>query len=370
MILINNANTDAAASFWVESVTRFLTEELRGGKRVRYKDRNETTTLYTTRIAKYEALYNDKCQDIIGVSEEDKEGIWIKIKRFLEDPKCLKGSRSLCDEWAVWHDTNLSNLQLKKIVGEIFVSIYDGVSNAISNYDQVANHYDGSEKENDSKTVAYRVFEILKLRTCPYCNRHYTFTLHSKKGEFKTRPEFDHFYDKSTYPMLAVTFFNLVPSCKECNHGKGTKEVGVNPYFTDFKSKFILVKTLEEGEQKVMNINEILNISKEEDFNVDFKLPQEDAIKTAEEKNMKTLGLRPLYNMHKDYVMEIVEKVAAYDVLTRGGITDRFQGLYHSETEVFNLIFGRYLSDAEQPNRPLSKLTADILTQLQIRTTP
>jgi hypothetical protein len=33
----------------------------------------------------------------------------------------------------------------------------------------------------------------LKVDTCPYCNRQYTFTVDSSK---KTRPQFDHFYPK------------------------------------------------------------------------------------------------------------------------------------------------------------------------------
>ncbi len=119
-----------------------------------------------------------------------------------------------------------------------------------------------------------------------------------------------------------------------------------------------------------MNINEVLKIKKEDDFELDFKLPADKNVKLAEEKNMKSLGLRELYSMHRDYGVEIVENAAAYDELTREGIVDRFQGVFHSEVDVYNLIFGKYLSDAEQPKRPLSKLTADILDQLEIRPDP
>lgn len=114
-----------------------------------------------------------------------------------------------------------------------------------------------------------------------------------------------------------------------------------------------------------MNINEIYKISRESDFLIDFKMSGNLNVDEAEKKNIDTLGLLPLYNMHKDYVMEIVEKAAAYDELTRLDIVDKFQGIFHSEIDVFNLIFGSYISDSNHSERPLSKLRTDILEQLE-----
>lgn len=97
------------------------------------------------------------------------------------------------------------------------------------------------------------------------------------------------------------------------------------------------------------------------DFSVAFENP------SAEEKqNIKSLGLSVLYNEHKDYVMELVDKSVTYDRLLQEGIVDSFQGIFHSPQDVHDLIFGGYLSDAEQEKRPLSKLTKDILDQLNL----
>jgi hypothetical protein len=41
-----------------------------------------------------------------------------------------------------------------------------------------------------------------------------TFTLNKSK---ELMPEIDHFYPKDKYPFLAVSFFNLIPSCLTCN---------------------------------------------------------------------------------------------------------------------------------------------------------
>lgn len=89
-----------------------------------------------------------------------------------------------------------------------------------------------------TKVIANEVLEKLKIRTCPYCNRNYTFTVKSSCSTevraFTTRPEFDHFYNKSQHPLLALSFYNLVPSCSICNHGKATENIGINPYFEGF----------------------------------------------------------------------------------------------------------------------------------------
>ncbi|WP_411850225.1 hypothetical protein ACLB90_15095 [Stenotrophomonas sp. LGBM10] len=53
-------------------------------------------------------------------------------------------------------------------------------------------------------------------RICPYCQQAYAFTLHVDE-EKVFRPTLDHYYAKSIYPYLAVSLYNLVPSCYTCN---------------------------------------------------------------------------------------------------------------------------------------------------------
>lgn len=346
MIRIQQGNINEVADYWASEVYKYLTEQLSGQNQVFYE--NGTRTYFETRLKKYEFIYTDKTVSITGVSKNQKDKVWQWIKEFLGNKKNFIGNKRMCEKWLAWHKRYLTNQELKNVVNEMFVKIYNEVSS----------------------DTAYEIFERLQIRTCPYCNRHYTFTLNSVKGKFKTRPEFDHFYDKNTYPLLAVVFFNLVPSCRECNHGKRNNTCGINPYFDDFLSKFVLIKPdLDSNiaiKDRIMNANEIAKISKESDFSVDFIMNDGNNVSPDEMLNIETLGLRPLYNMHKDYIMEIVEKANAYGELTRNGIVDSFQGLFHSEADVFNLIFGRYLSTAQQANRPLSKLTSDILDLLDL----
>lgn len=208
--------------------------------------------------------------------------------------------------------------------------------------------------------LSHYFFGVLNIKTCPYCNRQYTFTLN--ENEAKAAPEYDHFFDKSDFPMLAVSFYNLVPSCHVCNHVKGNKKtVKVNPFFRGFESKFYLYD--KKIKMKRLNALEILS---QGDGNLELKKADESE-SNADKGNIKAFGLKNLYAMHDDYVKEIIEKAAAYNKTARQMIADTFQKRGYSPDQVFDFVWGKFLDDAQYENRPLSKLTKDLLEQLEIR---
>lgn len=76
--------------------------------------------------------------------------------------------------------------------------------------------------------------------TCPYCNYEAITvitraTAKKTNGKEKAYVEADHFFQKSKHPFLALSFFNLIPSCHNCNAmDKGAIDFSltthVNPY--------------------------------------------------------------------------------------------------------------------------------------------
>jgi len=90
---------------------------------------------------------------------------------------------------------------------------------------------------------AYALCRKSKARICPYCNHAYAFTVQSDNGDF--RPTLDHFYYKDEYPHLALTLYNLVPSCSSCNSSlKGQTDFfevpHLNPLFDEENIQFYL----------------------------------------------------------------------------------------------------------------------------------
>lgn len=65
---------------------------------------------------------------------------------------------------------------------------------------------------------AYKLVQAHGLRLCPYCQlAHVNFHLEDGGKRFSMRPPLDHFYPRARYPLLAVSAFNLIPSCWQCN---------------------------------------------------------------------------------------------------------------------------------------------------------
>lgn len=71
--------------------------------------------------------------------------------------------------------------------------------------------------KNFRKTYGKKVIEQTDIHICPYCNRSYIGVIESEEGSRSITPDLDHFYPKSRYPFLSVTFSNLIPSCLFCN---------------------------------------------------------------------------------------------------------------------------------------------------------
>jgi hypothetical protein len=97
-----------------------------------------------------------------------------------------------------------------------------------------------------SKKKGWDAYDLCKRstsRTCPYCNQAYAFTVQPIPGGRGCRPTLDHFYDKDSYPHLALVLNNLIPSCASCNSSlKHTmnfaKKPHLNPLFDQENIKF------------------------------------------------------------------------------------------------------------------------------------
>lgn len=335
-----NRELESIANDWAKDVIAFLTDTLAHENRVT-AIYNEIHTQVDKRLTKYEKMFGEKCR-IADVSQDEWQRAWTQLKSYLTD----------CDKLTALPDS----LETEK---GIINSYSEDIKNALKvTCTAIYNSF--------TALKAYDYMEKLKIRTCPYCNRHYTFTIRKNNSGFSTRPEYDHYYDKSTYPHLALAFYNLIPSCKECNHSKKNQPLRVHPYKSHFESRFVITNPADD---EVLDLENILTIKTENDFNIKFRkgdIGQYNDPSDEELENITTLGLVDLYNGHKDYVLELIEKRNSYDLITREGIVDGFQGVFHTQGEVFEFIWGRYLEENTFEKQPLSKFTHDILLQLEL----
>jgi len=205
---------------------------------------------------------------------------------------------------------------------------------------------------NEKISIGRWLSSQLNLKVCPYCNHNYVFTLNNNKDKIFLRPQFDHFYSKSYNPILALSFFNLVPSCYSCNFLKKEKKITFSPYDLDIFNDFNFSINFDE----INNPNNWGNSLS----NINIKLKS-----TISNDNITVLGLADIYNEHKDYVQEIVNKAYSYNNNQYEAMISSFKGLSKTPEQIDTLIWGAYLD--QNDNRPLSKFTADILKQLKIK---
>jgi len=222
--------------------------------------------------------------------------------------------------------------------------------------------------KNEKNYDAYELAAKLNIKVCPYCNRNYTFTIQSKNGS--TRPVFDHFYDKGKHPFLALSFYNLIPSCHICNSSfkcqkPFSTKTHLHPYLDDFNSiaKFSFKPLDVAVYQKLANFD-----YKKLELNFE---KAHIAIKDTEfakaKKNIEDFGLCELYGEHKDIVLELIQKTEMYNDSYIDELMKNYEGtLFKNREDLMRLIFGGYITDEEISKRPLSKLTKDILEQLEI----
>lgn len=218
--------------------------------------------------------------------------------------------------------------------------------------------YDNFMKDNgkDGEVNGVWLTQRLGIKTCPYCNRQYTFTVKQSKTHPGIRPQFDHFLPKSKYPLLALSFYNLIPACPECNRIKKDEVLDIYPHNDDFDSNGLKFRVgMRDKSNKI--VVKALNTS-------DFEITITNGDKN---KNVTRLGLTELYNEHKDYVAEIIRKCQAYSADYYTTLIQTYRGMNLSESDIHRMIWSAYIDDGEQGRRPLSKLTKDIMEQFNIK---
>ena len=221
-------------------------------------------------------------------------------------------------------------------------------------------------KKESLNRIFYRIFvdygydnldklkfiQNINLGSCPYCNRNYIFNI-NKKGSIK--PEIDHFYPKSIYPYLAVSYFNLIPSCPTCN-GFGAKE-GKDTFYTYPISN---PYELNENDFKFSISPESIDFFNVESKKYDFNSFEIEL--NGNKANLEIFKLEELYKQHKDIVLELLIKKAYYPK----SYIEELKKFGFTEDEIYRYLLCNYKKNEDLHKRPLSKLIKDISEELGI----
>lgn len=211
--------------------------------------------------------------------------------------------------------------------------------------------------------ISYFFEKYLNPRTCYYCNIDYINVYEQQeknKKEFKNKFTLDHFIDKGEYPYLALSLFNLIPSCYACNSKiknmvkfyKDEKLKNTNPFLENFdfhkKVKFKLF---------LDNSCKNLHIKSKDDIDIVLK----EQFSNMYDKYIEVFKLNERYKTHRDIVFEMIQKAELYpesrlkELQNLTGIP--FQQI---KKDIFNLID----ENEDLSKRPFGKLIVDISEEL------
>jgi hypothetical protein len=215
----------------------------------------------------------------------------------------------------------------------------------------------GYSKFSSKATTLYNAYDLaekLNVDVCPYCNRNYTFTIKNKNSK-STRPDFDHFYSKDDYPILALSFYNLIPSCILCNSRlKSRAEFLITTHLHPYQDSF------NDHAKFSLKIKNSSFYHDENGFDVKIETKEPRA-----QKMIDDFALQTLYDEHKDIALELIQKAEIYNDSYIDELFNRYEGtLFKNREDLMRLVTCGYISDEDIGKRPLSKLIKDISEEL------
>lgn len=219
--------------------------------------------------------------------------------------------------------------------------------------------YDKFNKKGTSPYNAYCLAESLQVNVCPYCNRTYTSTIIKENRNMVVKPTFDHFYNQAAHPFLALSFYNLIPSCANCNsYLKGEKGFQLTSHLHPFV----------DGFGKDAQFDFLFKEYKPErshpgNYQVFIRTDSSSSKHTRITGNLQDFELREIYKSHADVVGEISVKVDKESPYYAMALFKSLPSLPASKREFYRFYFGNYFDEKDFNKRPLAKLTKDIVSK-------
>lgn len=338
----------------------------------------------------YDIIYDELDRMISRAKLPQKKDYFILLRDNLKDiligsPKKLESIKQTIEDHKSRHNIVFNKVNFLMNSNERLKELF--------NYEGFSNQY------NSNNWGAYKLTKTLNINTCLYCNRQYTFTLEvidkkrfglkirQKDITGRTRTQLDHFYSHSDYPYLGISLYNMIPCCGICNSSfKGSEEFSINSHLNPYHKSFhktlrfhvkfknnLSVQTSIDSGQITPQVKNYVAFFAGDTNEFDLvTLPQPGIKETHRDYirakgNVDSFHLENLYNMHKDYVSEIILKSIEYN---RNHIEDIFEAHSHAfpgnRMKAVRHYLGNYVEEDDIIKRPLSKLTIDIAKEFKL----
>lgn len=203
--------------------------------------------------------------------------------------------------------------------------------------------------------INYKLAKGLDRHTCVYCNREYIFVYKRKEGEKGKGmvPQFDHWFPKQDYPLLALSFYNLIPSCATCNTIKSVEKLNLDDHLHPYLNENISSSYRFSYSAISFTDNEII-----------FKNNSLGDTKGIDTVNK--LNLELIYKGHSDLeLQDLIDLRYKYSTNYLNKLLEQtFPDLEISKEERYRLLFGIEINKDNYHKRIFSKFKSDIIDEL------
>ena len=280
---------------------------------------------------------------------------YTKIHDFLYDTSMIKYGVAIQDA-----------IRRENII-ELLTANFDGLMGFIKNFSSMEFENDKSKWEEifcftsfSRRLAFYYVLDHININVCPYCNRQYITTISNDKIR---QAHMDHFFCQEKYPYLALSIWNLIPSCSYCNGKKSNKDMCsenrmLYPYSEEFGEKHRFRVIPEDN--RFMQVFQ--GISKEFSIDIDH-LNDDDGISSKVRISEETLHLISLYNTHREYVRKLLYSRYVLTDLYKNEMFSTFSNLFKDERDMLISLIPDYVEKSAWGQVPLAKLTHDLMEE-------
>ena len=232
--------------------------------------------------------------------------------------------------------------------------------------DYIVERYKEKLESHYNKIDKKELVRITGVTVCPYCNRNFI-----NVTEEANTSQLDHFFPKNEYPLLALCFYNLIPSCYGCNNKKSTSKFYISPYDESITDIDELLKfSLNIKSADFINNSESIYIIIKDDISEEGlkQLESKDKLSVRQKllKDKYVIDTRSLYKLHTDVIQELLWKQEVYSNSYKIKLEEILatSDKKFSKYEIDRMIVGYYTDKENYGKRPLSKMVIDISKEI------
>lgn len=214
----------------------------------------------------------------------------------------------------------------------------------------------------DKNWNSYELTRKLDVKVCPYCNKNWINTVFDENEGKITNPQLDHFFPKADFPILRLSFYNLIPSCETCNSRiKGESflplDEYIHPHFEGFDPEYFF---------DPIPLDTASNQGVGEDYLIQLEVEDGSDKFNRAFNSFEFFKIEDIYDHHGDIISEIFYKKFKYGLTRLEDLLNQemFKGM--SIEEAYRVVFSNYYDEKDFNKRPFSKLTKDTLRSLEL----